>query len=113
EGIIDAPAGTPDTWVPTVTFNGRAATGVRIANNNTVYVTVPRDATTGVIQVGGKSGPVIKIDRTPVLNSVAPMMGATGTPITLQVRAPADVRSISFGGTVVSTGFTISRASDG
>jgi hypothetical protein len=112
-GVTDPPAGSPAGWAPVVTFNGKAATVVRVGNASTVYAIVPLTATTGPIQVGPAVGPVVVIDRVPMLVSVLPKTGAVGDAITLQVRAPVDVTSISFGGATVTSGFTNSRAADG
>ena len=73
----------------TVTFNGTSAS-ISSASTNTLVVTVPSGATTGVIAITSPNGSansgtsfLIAVDLTPTITSTTPSQGPAGTSVTI------------------------------
>jgi hypothetical protein len=118
-GLTDAPPGSNSNWVPAVWFNGVGSPSTSLLTAYTVGSMIPKDATTGPVTLAqGRyapqiTGPVVRVIRTPKFtgSGVYPSGAQVGSPVQIYIQSGSDPTSISFGGFVVTSGWTVAPGS--
>ncbi len=92
-----------------VSFNGTAATKVKVSADTFLTATVPAGATTGLVTVAIPSGNLkskVNFRVTPSIKSFTPTSGGVGTPVTITGVSLTQATKVTFGG-VKATTFTV------
>jgi IPT/TIG domain len=106
--------GTGFTGASSVTFNGTAA-AYTVNSDGQITATVPSGATSGPIAVTNSAGSassassftVTAVVAGPTITSISPTSGPVGTLVTITGTGLTGVSSVTFGGGVSATSFTV------